>query len=196
MKSSCFMAMADWDVIRAEAMTCRSTQELNPQDMFSFSGNQMMTEMDMPQSLVKFGKTSGRAVEESRERSADRLFADQLFADLEPVASAVEGGDFGTAGDPFEPTARCISDTRKRQLVSRSGLPKLRCCVCHLHGKRAMHSAAAVRFFQNGASTSVSLPGCHCRRCQRCRIQALQKTRARDTMCCLCVILSGTDPSR
>ena len=39
---------------------------------------------------VKFGKTSGRAVKESPER-----FAEQLFADQDPVASAVEGSDLG-----------------------------------------------------------------------------------------------------
>ena len=67
---------------------------------------------------VRFGKTSERAVKESRERSAE-----QLFADLEPVASAVEGSDLGPSEDPFEPTASCINDTKKRQPVTRSGLP-------------------------------------------------------------------------
>ena len=45
------------------------------------------------------------------------------------------------------PTARCIQDTKKRELVTRSGLPlpRLRCCVCHLHHKRAMTAPAAVR---------------------------------------------------
>ena len=45
---------------------------------------------------VKFGKTSERAVRESRERSAE-----QLLADLESVASAVEGSDLGPTEDPF-----------------------------------------------------------------------------------------------
>ena len=91
-------------------MTCQSTQDLILQDIFAFGENQMMTtEMDMPQSFeVKFGKTSEKAVKEWRERSAE-----QLFADPEPVAFAVEGSDLGTAGDPFEPAARCINDTRK-----------------------------------------------------------------------------------
>ena len=89
---------------------------------------------------VKFGKTSERAANESRECSAE-----QLFTDPEPVALAVEGSDLGPIEDPFEPTASCIHDTRKRQLVTRSGLPRLRCCVCHLHRKRAMNSPAAVR---------------------------------------------------
>ena len=47
--------------------------------------------------------------------------------------------------DPSEPTARCINDTKKRQLVTRSGLPRLRCCVCHIHHKCAMKSRAAAR---------------------------------------------------
>ena len=45
---------------------------------------------------VKFVKTSVRAVKESRERSSE-----QLFADLELVASAVEGSDLGPTRDPL-----------------------------------------------------------------------------------------------
>ena len=48
---------------------------------------------------------------------------------------------------PFEPTARCINDTEKRQMVTKSGLPRSRCCECHLHHKWAMNSPAAVREF-------------------------------------------------
>ena len=92
---------------------------------------------------VKFGKTSERAVKESRERSAE-----QLSSDLEPVASAVEGSDLGPTDDSFEPTASCINDTKERQLVTRSGLPRLRCCVYHLHHKRAMTSPAVLDFFK------------------------------------------------
>ena len=44
------------------------------------------------------------------------------------------------------PTAKCIiQDTKERQLVTRSGLQRLRCCVCHLHHKRAMKSPLRVR---------------------------------------------------
>ena len=120
---------------------------------------------------VKFGKTSEKAVKESRERSAE-----QLFGDLESVASAVEGSDLGPTVDPVEPTASCINDTKNRQLATRSGLPRLRCGVCHLHHKRAMNEFACCcsRIFQNSASTSVSFQGwCHCRRCQRRSIQVL-----------------------
>ena len=63
------------------------------------------------------------------------------------VASAVEGSDLGTTEDPWKPTARCINDTKKRRLVARSGLPRLRCCGCHLHRKWAMKSPAAGREF-------------------------------------------------
>ena len=59
----------------------------------------------------------------------------------------MEGSDLGPTEDPFKPTARCIHDTKKRQLVTRSGLPRQRCFVCHLHHKRAMYSPAAVRDF-------------------------------------------------
>ena len=59
----------------------------------------------------------------------------------------MEGSDLGTTEDPFEPTASCINDTKKRQLVTRSGLSRLRCCLCHLHHKWAMNSSAVVREF-------------------------------------------------
>ena len=65
---------------------------------------------------VKFGQKTERATTESRERSAE-----QLFDTLEPVALAVEGSDLGASEDCFEPTASCINDTKKRQLVTRSG---------------------------------------------------------------------------
>ena len=130
-------------------MTCQSTLELIPQDIFAFFGHQMMTEMDMQPSL----KESERAVKESRERSAE-----QLFDILEPVPFAVEGSDLGTTEDLFGPKARCINYTKKRQLVTMSDLPRLTCCVCHLHHKWAMKLHAAVRhFFYNSTSTSVSL---------------------------------------
>ena len=45
---------------------------------------------------VKFGKTSQRAVKESRERSVE-----ELFDILEPVAFAVEGSDLGTTEGPL-----------------------------------------------------------------------------------------------
>ena len=45
---------------------------------------------------VKFGKASERAVKVSRERSAE-----QLFTDLELVASALEGSDLGPTEKPF-----------------------------------------------------------------------------------------------
>ena len=101
-----------------------------------------MTEMDTPQSSKSNLGRRENAVKESRERSAE-----QLFADLELVASvvAVEGSDLGPTEDPFEPTASCINDTRKRQLVTKSGLARLRCSESHLHHKQAMKSPAAVR---------------------------------------------------
>ena len=42
--------------------------------------------------------------------------------------------------------ARCFNDTKKRQLVTRSGLfLRLRCRVCHIHHKCAMKSPIAAR---------------------------------------------------
>ena len=59
----------------------------------------------------------------------------------------MEGSDFGPTEDPCEPTARCIKDTKKRELVTRSGFPRLRWCVCHLHHERAISAPVAVRQF-------------------------------------------------
>ena len=56
----------------------------------------------------------------------------RFFSDLESVAIVVEGSDLSNTEDPFEPTVKCINDTKKKQLVTRSGLQKPRCCVCHL----------------------------------------------------------------
>ena len=86
------MTMALWDVIRAEAMTCQSAQELIPQDIFAFYGNQMMTEMDMQQSLRSSLAKRQKEQPQNRERSAE-----QLFDILESVALAVKGSDLGTA---------------------------------------------------------------------------------------------------
>ena len=102
-----------------------------------------MIKKDTPQSLKSnLARRQKEKSENSRERSAE-----QLFADLKSVASTVEGSDFGPTEDASEPTARCICDAKKGQLVTRSGLPRFRCCVCHLHHKRAMNSPAAVGDF-------------------------------------------------
>ena len=51
---------------------------------------------------VKFGEKTEGATTESRERTAE-----SLFDNLGSVALVVEGSDFGTTEDRFEPTARC-----------------------------------------------------------------------------------------
>ena len=119
------------DVIRAETMTCQSMQQLLLQDIFAY-GNQMMTEMDMPQSLRS-------SLAKDRKKQPRSCVSDRLSSSLMIVC--------------------CVScatsaklDTRKRQLVTRPGLPRQRCCVCHLHHKCAMNSPAAVRdSFHNSA---------------------------------------------
>ena len=73
-------------------------------------------------------KKSERAITDSRERTADIL-----FSDVGTVASAVQCSDLSIAEDNFVPTAKCIEDTKKKQLVTRSSLQRLRGCVCHLH---------------------------------------------------------------
>ena len=72
---------------------------------------------------MKFGKEAEEAFTDLRERAADTL-----FTGLESVALAIEGSDINITEDNFVPTAKCIQD-QKKQLVTRSGLQKLRCCV-------------------------------------------------------------------
>ena len=73
---------------------------------------------------VKFGKKGRRVTAESRERTAE-----SLFDNLESVALAVEGSDLSIIEGNFVPTARCIQDIKERQLVTRSGISRPRCCV-------------------------------------------------------------------
>ena len=91
---------------------------------------------------VKFVKKKG-VITESRWRTTDTL-----FNDLESVAFAIEGSDLNTTEDHFVPSAKCIiQDTTERQLVTRPGLQRLRCCVCHLHHDQTMKSPLRVRQF-------------------------------------------------
>ena len=73
---------------------------------------------------VKFGKKAEEAITDSCTRTADTL-----CTDLESVALLLEGTDLNIIEDSFVPTARCIQDTKERQLVTRSGLQRLRCSV-------------------------------------------------------------------
>ena len=76
------MAMAWWDVIRAKSNDLSVHARIDSSRYI-----RLLWESDDDRNghaaifEVKFGKTSGRAVKESRERSAE-----QLLADLEPVA--------------------------------------------------------------------------------------------------------------
>ena len=93
-------------------------------------------------SQVKFGKKAEEAITDSRDRTPDTF-----FTDVESVALAIEGSDVNITEDSFVPAAKCIQDTKERQLVTRSGLQRLRCCVCHLHHEQAMEAPYRVRQF-------------------------------------------------
>ena len=146
----------DYDIVQAEAMTCQSTPEMIPKDTFAFHGNLMKTEQDMVQYLnSRLAKKKQRAATKSRERTAELLKI------------------------PSELTTRCTSDTKKTQLVTRSGSPRLACCVCHLHHMCAMKSPASVREFLKKVLEQVchfkvdDIAGDAQRRC----IVVLQKSR-------------------
>ena len=89
--------MAQWDVIRPEAMNLSVHARID-----SSGYNPFLWESDHDRNGhaatfdVKSGKKTERAATESRKRSAE-----QLFHDLELVALAVEGSDLGTIEDPF-----------------------------------------------------------------------------------------------
>ena len=91
---------------------------------------------------VKFGKKIRKCLADSRGRTADALLKNP-----ECVALAIEGSNLRTTEDNFVPTARCIQDTKTRQLVTRSSLQRLRCCVCHRHHEQAMKALHRVRQF-------------------------------------------------
>ena len=91
---------------------------------------------------VKFGEKSERVITDSRGRTADAL-----VMNLESVELASEGSDLNIIENNFVPTARCTQDTKKRQLVTRSSLQRLRCCVCHLHQEQAMKTPYRVKQF-------------------------------------------------
>ena len=90
---------------------------------------------------VKFGQRSEGPHTDSRERTADTL-----SGNLENVAEVLEEN---TTKSNFIPTTDCLRDTRERHLVTRSGLPRIRCCVCHLHHERAMNAPGSLlKFFK------------------------------------------------
>ena len=83
-------------------MTCQSTQELIPQDMFASCWNQVKktTKIHMQRFLKKKIGEKAEVVTDSRERTAE-----SLFNNLESVASVVEGSD-SKIDDNSVPTAR------------------------------------------------------------------------------------------
>ena len=140
--------------------------------MFVFFGNQLKKMMTWPmQRSLNWSsfKKSEEAITDSRERTADTL-----ISDVGSVALALEGSDLSIIEDNFVPTARCIQDTKKWHLVTRSSLQKLRCCICHLHHEQAMKTPYCVRQFF--AKVLNTLQGwCHCWSCQCGSIQILQE---------------------
>ena len=86
---------------------------------------------------MKFGTKGQGSFTVSRERTADTL-----VSDLEFVSLVIEGRDLQ---ENFVPTANCIRDIKERQLVTRTGLQRIRFCVCHLHHERGMTAPASVR---------------------------------------------------
>ena len=90
-------------------------------------------------SLVK------RHKKKSQIRASEQLI--RFVTDLESVASAIKGSDLNITEDDFVSTAKCIQDNKELQLVTRSGLQRLRYCVCHLQHEQAMKTPYSVRQF-------------------------------------------------
>ena len=125
-------------------MICESTQELIPQGMFVSCGNQVKkrTKNVCSDFWNKFGKKTEGAMTDSRERTADTL-----YNDLESVALTIEGTNPDVTEDGNVRTTEFIQDTKKRQLVTRSGLQILRGDVWHLLHKQTMTAPTAVQQF-------------------------------------------------
>ena len=104
---------------------------------------------------VKCGKTPERAVKESCERSAA-----QPSADLQSVASAVEGSDLGPTEDSWDPTASCIYDTKKEATGNQiwSSETKVLCVPSPPQAGNEF-ACCCSRILRNSASTSESLQG-------------------------------------
>ena len=116
--------MAWWDATQAEAMACQSTKELIPEVMFVSCGKLSEEDDKCTHAAifeVKFGKKAEEATTDSRKRTADTH-----FNDLGSVALTLESSDLSITEDNFVPTARCIQDTKERQLVTRSGLQAMK----------------------------------------------------------------------
>ena len=96
---------------------------------------------------MKFGKKAEGSFTGSCERTADTL-----ISDVQSVALVVESSDLK---ENVVPTANCVRDTKERQLVTISGLQRIRCCVCHLHHERAMTAPASGRRFFKTAPQQV-----------------------------------------
>ena len=101
--------MAWWNAIQAEAMTCGNQAKKTTKNTHAAIFE------------VKFGKKSEGAITDSREQTADTL-----YNDLESVALAIEGTNCDVVEDDIVPSATCIQDTKERQLVTGSGLQRLR----------------------------------------------------------------------
>ena len=119
---------------------------------------------------VKFGKKAEEAVTHSRERTVD-----SLFNDLECVAAVIEGNHSNIVDSVL--TATCVDETKKRQLVTRSGLPRLRClCISFPPRTGNEGNLSCSTVFQISTSEGAPLQcRCHCWRCHRGSIQILQK---------------------
>ena len=118
-------------------------KKLIPQVMFAFFGNQSEKQLSFSYASifeVKISQKPERALADLREKTVD-----SLLSDLGTFALVIEGSDLSMTEDNSVPTARCIQDTKKRELVTRSNLQRLRCCVCHLHHEQALRAPHRVR---------------------------------------------------
>ena len=140
---SCLKTMAWWDAIQPEAMNCQSMQKIDSTGYVRLLWESIgkATEFSYASIFeVKIEKKPERAFADLREKTVDTL-----LSDLGTVALVIEGSDLGMIEDNSVPSARCIQDTKKRELVTRSNLQRLRCSVCHLHHEQALRAPHRVR---------------------------------------------------
>ena len=114
-----------------------------------------MTAMDMQQSLRS--SLAKRQKEQPQNRVSDQLNSSLAIESW--LREQRKAAILVLPRTPLSLQQEKSITLRRRQQAPRSGLPRLRCCECHLHHKRSINSFAAVREFCKAFLQQV----CHCK---------------------------------
>ena len=120
-------------------------QQLIPLGNFAFCGNQVEKTTKNTRAAIFEVNFEKKQEELLQIREREQLIRSTMTWGL--LRWPCEGTNSDVSEDGRVPTTECFQDTKRRQLATRSGLQRLRCCVCHLHQKQAMAAPATVRQF-------------------------------------------------